>query len=129
MAHNKEIFIDICKEKRHSKQLEFYCKNHNKLCCAACITKLETNGYGQHKDCDVCVIQDIKEEKKNKLKDNIKYLEDLSNNLNNSIKELKQLFDKIEEKNSVSFPSRYYVVLICKNTKSLAVFRDSPWRI
>ena len=93
----QDIFIDKCKEKNHPNKLEFYCKIHNQLCCAACLTKINTNGYGQHKDCDVCIIEDIKEEKKNKLKDNIKYLEDLSNNLNNSIKELKELFDKIQE--------------------------------
>ena len=98
MDENKEIFIDKCQEKNHNDKLEFFCKNHNKLCCVACISKIETNNYGQHKDCDVCIIQDIKEEKKNKLKDNIKYLENLSNNLINSIKELKELFDKIEER-------------------------------
>ena len=96
--NNKEIFIDICKEKNHNNnKLEFYCKNHNQLCCVACISKIETKEYGQHKNCDVCTIKDIKEEKKNKLKDNIKYLEDLSNNLDNSIKELKILFNKINE--------------------------------
>ena len=98
LDNNQEIFIDICKEKNHPLKLEFYCKNHNQLCCVACIAKLEKKGYGQHKDCDVCIIEDIKEEKKNKLKDNIKYLEDLSNNLKNSIKELKELFDKIDER-------------------------------
>ena len=95
--NNKDIFIGICKEKNHTK-LDFYCKSHNKLCCAACISKIETNGYGQHKDCDVISIQDIKEEKKLKLKENMKYLEDLSNNLNSSIDELKSLFDNMEEK-------------------------------
>ena len=95
---NKEIFIDLCKENNHGKKLEFYCKNHNQLCCACCITKLVDNGYGQHKDCNVCVIQDVKEEKSNKLKDNLKYLEDISNNLNVSAKELKNLFDKFEDK-------------------------------
>ena len=98
LDEDKEIFIDKCQEKNHNDKLEFFCKYHNKLCCLACISRIETNNYGQHKDCDVCIIQDIKEEKKNKLKDNIKYLENLSNNLNNSIKELKELFDKIEEK-------------------------------
>ena len=98
LEKNKDLFIDICKEKKHRNKLEFYCKKHNQLCCAACITKIETKGYGQHKDCDICTIEDIKEEKKNKLKDNIKYLEDLSKNLNDSIKELKTIFDKIEER-------------------------------
>ena len=98
LGNNQEIFIDKCKEKNHPLKLEFYCKNHNQLCCAACLTKVETKGYGQHKDCEVCIIEEIKEEKKNKLKDNIKYLEDLSKKLNNSIKELKELFDKIDER-------------------------------
>ena len=35
--NNKEMFIDICKEKNRGKKLEFYCKNHNILCCAVCI--------------------------------------------------------------------------------------------
>ena len=83
--NDKEIFIDICKEKNHSKQLEFYCKNHNQLCCVACFSKIEAKGYGKHKNCDICIIEEIKEEKKNKLKENIKYLEDLSNNLDNAV--------------------------------------------
>ena len=98
---NKEIFIEICKEKNHPNKLEFYCKNHNQLCCSSCITKIQVKGYGQHKDCEICIIEDIKEEKKNKLKDNIKYLEDLSNNLNNSIEELKSSFEKIEERKEI----------------------------
>ena len=64
LEKNKEIFIDICKDKNHPLKLEFYCKNHNQLCCGACIAKLEKKGYGQHKDCDVCIIEDIKEEEK-----------------------------------------------------------------
>ena len=93
-----EIFTGFCIEKNHPNKLEFYCKNHNQLCCACCITKIATNEYGCHKDCNVCTIMDIKEEKKNKLKDNIKYLEDLSNNLNDKIKEIKNIFDKIDER-------------------------------
>jgi len=96
--NNKEIFIDICKEKNHINKLEFYCKNHNQLCCVACISKIETKGYGQHKNCHICIIEDIEEEKKNKIKDNIKYLEDLSNNLDNSIEELKIVYNKINER-------------------------------
>ena len=98
LSNKEEIFTNICQEKNHNDVLEFYCKNHNKLCCVACTSKFEAKGYGQHKDCDVCIIENIKEEKRNKLKDNIKYLEDLSNNLNDSIKELKELFDKIVER-------------------------------
>ena len=72
--NNNDIFIDICKENGHERKLEFFCKIHNKLCCAVCISKLNEKGYGQHKDCDVCSIENIKDEKKNKLTENIKYL-------------------------------------------------------
>ena len=29
-----EIFIDKCKEYNHNCKLEFFCKEHNTLCCA-----------------------------------------------------------------------------------------------
>ena len=96
--NNQDIFVDKCNENNHNDKLNFYCKNHNILCCAACITKIKANGFGQHKDCDVWFLQDIKEEMKNKLNDNMKFLEDLSNNLNNSIKELKSLYDNIDKR-------------------------------
>ena len=94
---NKESIINKCKEENHPLKLIYYCKTHNKLCCAACIAKLEGKGFGQHKDCSICFIEDIKEEKKNKLNENIKYLENLSVNLENSINELKMMFEKINE--------------------------------
>ena len=73
-----DIFIDICKYENHINNLEFYCKNHNELCCVTCICKLNKKGYSHHKDCEVCEIKDIENEKKSKLKENIKCLEDLS---------------------------------------------------
>ena len=91
------IFTDVCKYENHFDKLEFYCKNHNQLCCLACICKIISEGYNQHKDCDVCKIKDIENEKKNKLNENIKCLEDLSNNLDKSINELKLLFEKFNE--------------------------------
>ena len=51
---------------------------HNKLCCAECIAKLKDEGCGQHSDCEICFLKDIENDKKNKLKDNIKCLEDIS---------------------------------------------------
>ena len=90
-------YLLIYVKKKIINKLEFYCKNHNQLCCVACISKIKTKEYGQHKNCDICIIKDIKEEMKNKLRDNIKYLEDLSNDLDNSIKELKTIFNKINE--------------------------------
>ena len=92
-----DIFIDICKKENHGKKLEFYCKGHNQLCCGLCIAKLKEKGYGQHRNCKVCIIEDIKEEKKKKLKDNIKNLENLSKNIDNVINEFKNLFEKIIE--------------------------------
>ena len=92
------IYIDICKEENHNLQFEYYCKNHNILCCGLCIAKLKGKGKGQHKDCEIIFLEDIKEEKKNKLKKNILYLEELSKELDNYIKELKNIFDKINNK-------------------------------
>jgi len=94
---DEEIFTGYCKEKNHRDKLEFFCKNHNLLCCAACLCKLKVKGFGQHKDCDICEIENIKDEKKNKLKENIKCLEDLENKFNENINKLKEIFDKIEK--------------------------------
>ena len=52
---------------------------------------------GLHHDCDVCHIEDIKEEKKNKLKDNIKSLEDSFNTFNELFNNLKNIYEKINE--------------------------------
>ena len=51
-------------------KLDYFCKNHNKLCCLSCIAKIKGEGIGQHKDCDVFFIKEIKDEKINKLKEN-----------------------------------------------------------
>ena len=87
-----ELFIGICKEKNHRNELEYFCKDHNQLCCAACISKINEKGDGQHKDCEIYTIEKIKEEKKKKLKENKKYLENLLNKLNESVKSLKIIF-------------------------------------
>ena len=77
MNEKNEIFIDKCKEENHNDKLEFYCKEHNILCCAACTSKIKNKGYGQHFDCNVSHIDDIKGEKRKKLKENINNLEEL----------------------------------------------------
>ena len=59
-----EIFVDICNEPNHKNKLEFYCKSHNKLCCAACLSRIKGKGNGQHFNCNVCLIEEIKDEKK-----------------------------------------------------------------
>lgn len=88
-----ESFFDICSN--HKIQFEFFCKNHNQLCCSSCICKIKNELYGQHTDCDVCPLNEIKEEKKIQLEKNINILEDLSKNIDNLIKELKISIDKI----------------------------------
>ena len=96
---NKEedIFIDICQINNHNNKYVYFCKNHNILCCSSCIAKLKNELYGKHPDCNVCLLKDIKDEKINKLKDNIKFLENLSKDLENSIKNLKDLYEKMNE--------------------------------
>ena len=90
------IFNDLCKEYEHNTRLEFFCKNHNKLVCGLCITKIKKEGKGQHSDCDLCEIENIKEEKNKKLKNNIQILENLYNNYNSEhIEQMKILYEKI----------------------------------
>ena len=67
-----EIFTGICKESKHLNELEYFCNSHNQLCCAACISKIKNKGNGQHKDCEILNIEDIKDKKKQRLKENIK---------------------------------------------------------
>ena len=92
-----EIFTGICKEENHQKKLEFYCKEHNQLCCGLCLCKIKSKGYGIHKDCEAVEIEKIKDEKKNKLKENIKCLEELENKFNENLNKLKDIFNKIEK--------------------------------
>ena len=90
-----QIFTGLCQTENHNNNLDYFCKNHNELCCAKCIVKIKSKGNGQHSNCDVCEIEDIIDEKKNNLKNNIKILEDLSNSLKVSIDELKVIIEKI----------------------------------
>ena len=90
-----QIFTGICKEKNHSNKLNYFCKTHNVLCCAECISPITEKDNGQHKDCELYTLDEIKEEKKNKLNNNMKILEQLSSTVNESIKELKNIFEKI----------------------------------
>ena len=92
-----DIFTGFCKEDKHREELDYFCKSHNQLCCSSCITKIKGKKKGQHSECDVCFIEDIKEVKKNKLNDNIKLLEELSKELDNSINQLKIIFRKMNE--------------------------------
>ena len=96
--NNSDIFTGICKKNNHFAELLYYCKDHNELCCAQCITKIKAKDNGQHKDCEICLLKDIENDKKNKLIENIKSLEDLSQTLQKSIDELKNIFNNMNEK-------------------------------
>ena len=91
------IFTCFCKDSNHNVEFEYFCKTHNILCCAKCISKIKTKENGKHGNCDICLINDIQKEKKEKLNENIKILEELSVNLKKTIEELKTLFNKINE--------------------------------
>ena len=90
-------FTGFCNEKNHSFKLEFFCKTHNKLCCLACLSKMKNNIYGQHANCTVYNIAEIKDEKKSKFEENIQKLEELSITFQNSINELKLIIENIEK--------------------------------
>ena len=92
-----EIFTGICKEENHKHELTYLCKTHNQLCCATCISKIKGKGFGQHSDCVICFIDEIKTEKRNILNENIKTLEKLSKTIENSINEFKQIMEKINK--------------------------------
>ena len=77
------------------EKLEYYCKNHNVLCCSSCIVKFKREGKGQHANCDIYLIEDIKDQKSNELKQNIEYLEDLSLNIDKLINEIKEVFNEM----------------------------------
>ena len=93
-----DLFTGLCTEENHSIELKYFCKTHNKLCCAECITKFKGKNHGQHTDCTICSIEDIQNEKMNKLNENIKILEEVSLNLQESIKEIKIIYEKNEKK-------------------------------
>ena len=92
-----EIFTGYCKEKNHLDKLDYYCKTHNILCCSGCISKIKLNNKGQHSDCKICSLEDIKESKEKILKENIINLEKLSNEVDTLINEIKFVFQKINK--------------------------------
>ena len=92
-----EIFTGFCTEDNHKNELEYFCKTHNKLCCAACIAKIKKKENGKHKDCEVCIIEDIKEEKLKKLKEKSDILNNISKTLDKKILNLKKIFEQINK--------------------------------
>ena len=87
-----------CKEGNHPNKLEYFCKTHNNLCCAACLCKIREKGDGQHTECNACHISEIKEDKKIKLKNNIKLLKELTQNVKKMLKEVKKIYERTKPK-------------------------------
>ena len=97
---NDELFTGYCKEKNHPNLLNYFCKDHNDLCCPCCIAKIKTRENGKHFDCNVCDINDICDEKKKNLSKNIKSLENSSDKfkvLRNDIEKNIEEIDKNKE--------------------------------
>ena len=95
--YNNISLTGLCQEKNHFQELIYYCQTHNILCCAFCIVKIKDEVNGKHSDCNIFKIDEIEEEQKTKLKENIKNLEYLSKYINDSITELKNDLNKSEK--------------------------------
>ena len=93
---SKEIFIEICPEKNHTI-LNYFCTTHNKLCCAACLSIIEDEFFGQHSNCFVFKLNDIKPYMKEGFDNNIKLLNKYYKNIQPTITELKNLYEKINK--------------------------------
>ena len=117
-----DIFTGFCpSEKHHQIELDYFCKTHNILCCAACIAKIKDKEYGQHTDCDVYSLSKIKEEKKSELNNNIIFLEKLSKNFEEKYEQLKDIYEDIfNEKEQL----KSYVQKIFNEIKNNIIIRE-----
>ena len=95
IKEKKEEFNGYCKEKDHFNTLDYFCKTHNVLCCAECIIKVKRSGKGQHSNCEIQNIEDIINEKKNKLVENISILQKMSYESSNY--NLMAIFEKLNK--------------------------------
>ena len=94
---NQEIFTGLCEENEHNYILEYYCKTHNKLCCVACISKIKDEKNGNHKDCDIYKLKNIKPEKEKKFKEDYSKLQEISKSLEPTINKFKALKEEINK--------------------------------
>ena len=92
-----DFFTGFCKENNHQSELEYFCRTHNHLVCAKCIVRIHDKKNGNHSDCNICTLKEIKDEKINYLKNNINLLQNLSENLTESINKLKKIYEDINQ--------------------------------
>ena len=93
----KNNFTGLCQIENHNNKLIYFCKEHNQLCCGLCIPKVKGKGNGQHSECTICFLEDIKDEKKKTLGENISKLKELSATIEKSINEIQLIFEKISK--------------------------------
>ena len=97
---NKNELEDL--SKIDSNEIKF-CKNHNIIYYRKSKPELKDGKDEKdeidemHLNCEICLLKDIEEEKKNILNDNINSLENLSYILKDNEKKINNLFDKINE--------------------------------
>ena len=130
-------FIGICKRNNHFLNLEYFCKTHNILCCVACISKLEGKGNGKHKNCDICFIEDIKNDKQKsfndnfeKLKEKLKLIEEIirnnavkmEKNKEQAKKEIQAIFTKI--RNEINKKEDELLLLVDKKFSELFLDKE-----
>ena len=58
------ILSKYCRDEHHNVEFEYFCKTHNQLCCAKCISKFVQKGSRKHNNWDLFTIEDIKDKKK-----------------------------------------------------------------
>ena len=114
-------FTGFCAEGHHKNKLDYYCYTHNNLCCAACLCKIKDKGDGQHTECKACHIQEIKDEKKNILENNIKLLKSLLTKTNRMTKDIKKIYEKISPKKE---EIKNYIIKIFDKFRKLLDIRE-----
>ena len=76
-------------KKGDNKEITSFCKTHNILCSID-----STKESGNHYNCEVCDISEIKDSKLNDLKKNLNIIEDFVNSLGNSMDDLKKMIEE-----------------------------------
>ena len=72
--------------------------------------KKNDNYNNQHTNFDASKINEIKNEQKSELKENIKYLENLSINIFESINRIKNIYEEINDKKKLKIKIKKYLL-------------------
>lgn len=94
-----------CSYENHNKILNYYCENHNELCCALCLCIKEDSNFGIHNKCKILSINEIENIKKQNLTQNIKKLDDLTKKLEEKKEKISNILIQ-QEKNKEEIKKR-----------------------